>query len=98
MTLQSTCGSTGSICETFTNKTALFAENIGDVLINDELGRPKRIYDDNGDGLAGYNIYTVTFTGASNYENVSYYTLTSQKLTRHIAFSSSVRLFVTLPW
>ena len=71
-TLMSECnGITSSICELFWNKTALFAENVKNVVINDELGNPTRVFDDNGDGIAGYNIYSVAFAGDSIYESVS---------------------------
>ena len=71
-TLQLTCnGYTGRICESFKNSTKLFAENVRNVVINDELGNPRRVFDDNGDGVAGYNIYTVAFIGDTIYESVS---------------------------
>ena len=70
-TLQTTCGSTESICENFNNNTALFVENVKNVVIKDDLGRSRRVFDDNGDGLIGFNIYTAAFSEAAVYEHVS---------------------------
>ena len=69
-TLQKVCDSTANICELFNNNTALLVNNIRQVEINDEYGRPKRVFNGNGDGLAGYNIYTVTLKEGTDYEQV----------------------------
>ena len=70
-TLLSVCGSTDSLCESFDNSTALLARNVKNVVMKDEFGRPRRVFDDNGDGLVGYNIYSVAFDGVAVYESVS---------------------------
>lgn len=70
-TLKAVCGSTDSLCESFRNNTALFTESVTNVELQNKFGIRTRVFDDNGDGLAGYNIYTVSFGGSTIYEAVS---------------------------
>ena len=64
-------GITRSICDVFWKKIALFAENVKNVVINVELGNPTKVFDNNEYCIAGYNIYSVAFTGDLIYESVS---------------------------
>ena len=70
-TLQATCQTTDRLCSAFRNSTQLFADNVRAVQLANTFGIRTRVFDDIGDGLAGYNIYTLAFSAAGIYESVS---------------------------
>ena len=71
-TLQETCGSTNSLCDDFrnTSSTQSFVDNVRAIELANPFGIRTRVFDDNGDGLAGYNIYTLAFGASGIYESV----------------------------
>ena len=71
-TLQETCGSTNSLCADFrnTSSTQSFVDNVRAIELANPFGIRTRVFDDNGDGLAGYNIYTLAFGASGIYESV----------------------------
>ena len=74
-TLQQVCSSANSLCPAFrnTSSTQMFVDNVRAVELANPFGIRTRVFDDNGDGLAGYNIYTVAFGASSIYESVRYF-------------------------